>query len=121
MDGWRGFIPEKLPSLNDYIRTCRGNKYAAAKEKADIEEKLSWYLRTCPRFDGPVEIEFTWMEGNRRRDYDNVCFAKKFVLDALVKMGRLPDDNRNFVTAFHDEFIYKKDQFGLYLRIQRKG
>lgn len=120
MDGWRCYIPEKLPSLNDYIRTCRGNKYAAAKEKAEIEEKLAWYIRRCPRFDGPVEITFTWAEGNRRRDYDNVAFAKKFVLDALVKYGCLPDDNRNFVTAFRDEFVYEKE-FGLYLEIRRKG
>ena len=120
MDGWRAYIPVKLPSLNDYIRICRGNKYAAAKFKADIEDTLIYYLRGCPRFGGPVEIDFTWAEGNKRRDFDNVAFAKKFVLDALVKMGRLPDDNRRFVTAFRDQFIYEKS-FGLYLSIRRKG
>ena len=33
-------------------------------------------------------------------------FAKKFILDSMVKNGKLNDDNRKYVTAFTDTFEY---------------
>ena len=99
-------IPLKLPSCNDYINTCRSNRYLAAKMKADIEQKIGIYLMKMPRYEKPIKIHFTWVEGNKRRDFDNVCFAKKFILDAMVKYGKLKDDNRKYVTSFTDTFEY---------------
>ena len=99
-------IPMKLPSLNDYIKECRANKYGSAKFKKDIERKLMWYMRTVPYFEKPIKIHFHWVEENRRRDLDNVAFAKKFILDAMVKGGLLKDDNRRFVVGFTDSFSY---------------
>ena len=54
----------------------------------------------------PVIGHFTWIEENKRRDLDNICFAKKFILDALVNAGVLADDNRKIVTNFTDSFGY---------------
>ena len=99
----------KLPSLNEYIRACRNNKYAGAKFKANIN--------SLPKFERPVKINFTWIEGNKKRDIDNVAFAKKFILDALVKSGKLKDDNRNCVVAFTDNFEYTKE-FKIVLEIE---
>lgn len=56
--------------------------------------------------DKPVIGHFTWIEENKRRDLDNVCFAKKFILDALVEAEVLKDDNRRIVTNFTDSFKY---------------
>ena len=99
-------ITMKLPSLNDYTKWCRGNKYLAAKRKTEIEAAIGLYLAEMPKYDNPIKIHFTWVEGNKRRDLDNVCFSKKFILDAMVKYGKLKDDNRRFVTAFTDTFEY---------------
>lgn len=77
--------------------------------KSDVEQHLLYYLREMPRFDNPVKIKFTWVEGNKRRDLDNVAFAKKFVLDAMVKGKNLKDDNRKNVTCFTDDFQYGKE------------
>ena len=99
-------IPLKLPSLNDYTKWCRGNKYLAAKKKAEIEAEIGLYLAEMPKWDNPIKIHFTWVEGNKRRDLDNVCFAKKFILDSMVKHNKLKDDNRKCVTAFTDSFEY---------------
>ena len=98
----------KLPSLNDYVRVNRTNKYQAAKMKRDIEDGISWFINRLPRFEKPVTIHFHWVEGTKRRDYDNIAFAKKFILDALVKRGKLKDDNRKCVTGFSDSFSYGK-------------
>ena len=99
----------KLPSLNEYINSCRKNKYEAARMKRDIEYDIGFYIARLPRFENPITIDFLWIEENGRRDIDNVCFSKKFILDALVKMGKLKDDNRKCVTAFRDTFKYDKE------------
>ena len=108
-DGITCEIPLKLPSLNEYIRSCRSNRYAGAKIKADVENNISVFIARLPRFENPVEIDFHWIEGNKKRDLDNCAFAKKFILDALVKCGKLKDDNRRYVQGFRDTFAYGDD------------
>lgn len=97
-------IPMKLPSLNDYIDVCRSNKYQAANFKRNLESQICLFLRKLPRFETPVVIHFRWIESNKRRDFDNIAFGKKFILDALVKSGKLRDDNRKHVRGFSDSF-----------------
>ena len=99
-------IKMKLPSLNEYIGACRSNKFLGAKMKKDLEEQIHYFILTMPRYENPIKIHFTWVEGNKRRDIDNVAFAKKFILDSMVKYGKLKDDNRNYVYAFTDSFEY---------------
>lgn len=106
---YRVEIPMKLPSLNEYINVCRTNPYKASKFKKDIEDEISLYLRDLPRFEKPIKIHFHWIEENKRRDLDNVCYGKKHILDAMVKSGVLKDDNRKCVTAFTDTFGYEKE------------
>ena len=102
-------IPYKLPSLNQYINECRKNRYAGAAMKVKIEKELAWYINTLPTDKKPIKIHFHWVEGNKKRDLDNVCFAKKFILDCMVKCGKLKDDNRKCVTGFVDTFDYGKE------------
>ena len=110
-------INMKLPSLNDYVALCRDNKYKAAKFKKNIEDDIAIFINRLPRFEKPVRIHFVWIEGNKRRDLDNIAFAKKFILDALVKCGKLKDDNRKCVTGFTDSFYYG-DETKVILQIQ---
>lgn len=114
-------INEKLPSCNDYIKLCRTNKYAAARMKLKIEQQIGYYLLKLPRYDEPIKIHFHWVEGTARRDLDNVCFAKKFILDSMVKYKKLSDDNRKIVTAFTDTFEYKKGITKVVLEIEKIG
>jgi Holliday junction resolvase RusA-like endonuclease len=51
-------------------------------------------------------VRFTWVERNRRRDIDNVAFAKKFVLDGLVAAGVIGNDTPQYVAGFEDRFLY---------------
>ena len=99
-------IDMKLPSLNDFIKVCRTNKYYANKYKAKLEQEIGLFLAKMPKWDNPIKIHFHWVEGNKKRDLDNICFAKKFILDSMVKNGKLNDDNRKYVTAFTDTFEY---------------
>lgn len=99
-------IPLKLPSCNEYIDACRRNKYVGAKMKKETQEQIIPYLLKLPKINNPIKITFTWVEDNKRRDLDGICFAKKFILDALVQAGVLKDDNRKIVTNFTDSFEY---------------
>lgn len=97
-------IPLKLPSLNEYINACRSNKHAGAEFKKRAEYDIHWFIKTLPHIEKPVKIKFTWHERNAKRDLDNICFAKKFILDCMVKCGVLDNDTRKEVTGFEDIF-----------------
>ena len=101
-------IPMRLPSLNQYIFECRKNKYAGANMKKKVENDIMFFINKLPNYTNSINIHFHWVEENKRRDLDNVCFAKKFILDSMVKAGKLKDDNRNCVTGFIDTFEYGK-------------
>lgn len=98
------YIPMKLPSLNEYINACRSNRYAGANMKKETEAKISQYINQMPKYETPIKLHFVWQEKNKRRDYDNIAFAKKFILDAMQKYGKLENDNRKNVVGFTDEF-----------------
>lgn len=101
-------IPFRLPSLNQYINECRKNKFAGAKMKKNVDADIGYFINKLPKYNNPIKIHFHWVEENKRRDLDNVCFAKKFILDSMVKAGKLKDDNRNYVKGFTDTFEYGK-------------
>ena len=73
-----------------------------------MENDIGVFLADLPVFER-VQIHFHWVEGSKRRDLDNVCYAKKHILDAMVKAGKLKDDNRKCVTGFIDTFEYGKE------------
>lgn len=53
-------------------------------------------------------VKFRWYEANKKRDLDNVAFAKKFIFDALVDCGVLKNDSRKYVVGFSDDFYIDK-------------
>ena len=107
---WNVEIPIKVPSLNEYIGACRTNYHKANKMKHDVQNQVAIYINHLPRMQRPVTIDFLWTEKNNRRDYDNIsACGRKFILDALVAHGKLPDDNRKYVQGFSDAFELGKD------------
>ena len=99
METWKVTIPGLLPGLNEYIdaeRAVKG-KYKAAAMKKQAENVIGFMVKTQlrgVRFDRP----------NRRRDKDNVAFAKKFIQDSLVHAGVLVNDGWNQIEGFTDDF-----------------
>ena len=102
-----GMVVEgRFPSLNDFISAERANRHVGAKMKRRETDRAraAAVAAGMPRFVGPVSVRFLWVERDRRRDLDNVAFAKKFVLDGLVEAGVLEDDGQRHVAALQDTF-----------------
>lgn len=105
-------IEGELTALNEFINAERRNRYVAAKIKKDetgycqdVAEKSDLKLQEA---DFPCVLIITWYVKNKRKDADNIAFAKKFILDGLVEAGVLPNDNRKYVQGFTD--IVKEDK-----------
>lgn len=97
----------RLPGLNEYTLANRSNQYAGATMKRKAENLVIWSIRRDlkdTKITSPVSIDFRWVEPNRKRDLDNICFAKKFILDGMVKSGLIANDNWAHVTGFTDKF-----------------
>lgn len=80
--------------------------------KKEAEEVISWYIKMQipnAHFDNAVVLNFRWYEPNKKRDLDNICFAKKFILDALVKAGTIKTDGWKGVAGFTDDFFVDKE------------
>lgn len=105
-------IPCTLPGLNEYIKAERTNKHKAAAMKRDTEHIISFVIRDQlrgVRLEGPVVMRYTWAEPNRKRDKDNISFARKFIQDSLVSMRVLPDDGWKYIDGFTDTFIVDRE------------
>lgn len=105
-------IEGQLVNLNDYTSACRTNRYIGAAMKERMEKKITTHI--LEQLDGvhihePVRLSFRWYEPNRKRDLDNICFAKKFILDALVKNNVIVNDGWRWVKGFTDDFFLDRE------------
>ena len=97
-------LPFRLPGLNEYTAACRGNRFAGANMKHKAQDQIARHLGGVEPITKPVIVCIEWMEKTARRDIDNLSFAKKFILDALVAEEILPDDSRKWVKGFRETF-----------------
>ena len=109
-------IRGKLPSLNEYIEAERTNRHIAAKIKRETDQLICWQIGRMKPITSKICIRFIWYEETKRRDPDNVCFAKKFILDAMQKCKKLKNDNPAWIAGFQDDFVYGRGQ-GVVLEI----
>lgn len=113
-------IPGRLPGLNEYVNAERSHRQKAAALKRDVQRRIALEIRSQlkgVRFSGPVFMDYTWIEPDRRRDKDNVAFARKFIQDALVHCGVLQNDGWTDVAGFTDCFLVDKENPRVEIRI----
>lgn len=102
----------RLDGLNEYTKANRSNRYQGASMKAKNEECVFKAIRATKlsRIDKyPIELKITWYEPNLRRDIDNITFAIKFILDALVKAEVIKDDSQKYVSKVSHEVLIDKE------------
>jgi len=99
-------IDIRFPSLNDYTKANRGNKYGGNKIKQEFTDAVQWACKEqkVKPVVNPCKIFFKWYDDGRR-DPDNIAFAKKFILDGMVKAGVLKNDTWRYIRGFTDDFV----------------
>lgn len=104
-------IPEKFPSLNEFIEANRTgkkkwNKGNQMKQK-DQDLISAYILQQLHRvhIDKPVFIKYKFFEPNKKRDLDNISgYFHKVFQDALVSVGVVLNDSWHYIVGFSDEF-----------------
>lgn len=111
-------VDGRMPGLNDYIKANRGSRgkfFGNGMKKFltdEVEKLLTSIGDEMPRFTKPVVVVFEWKEMNMKRDPDNVAFAKKFILDGMVKAGMIENDGWKQIAGFADTWEVRPDTDG---------
>lgn len=85
-----------LPTLNELLAASRKSPYSANALKQRAQHAIIVSMREAGfrrELAPPIRIEADIYAANRRTDCDNLqACVYKFLLDALVECGALPDD-----------------------------
>lgn len=108
-------IKGPLPSLNEYTDDNRTHFHKGAKVKKNATRICQVYIQQAinkglklPKL--PMDIKFTWYVKNRRKDKDNIAFAKKFVLDGMIASKLIENDGWAQIGGFRDAFEVDKNE-----------
>ena len=85
---------QELVDLNTYIRAERSNRFNAAKIKKDMTTyvALECVLQKLPKMKHISRFTCIWRHKNKRKDFDNVEFAQKWIRDGMVQAGVVEND-----------------------------
>lgn len=103
-------IWDRLDGLNEYTKANRTNPHVGAAMKKNNESLIIPYIRKYLRgkhFD-KINLDITWYERTKRRDPDNIFFAIKFILDALVTCKVIDDDSQDHIGEVRERVIVNK-------------
>ena len=112
------FLDFPLPTMNEMIRTARGNRYAAAAQKKKYTNLIAEEILVQtdrPQY-GAVSLDLTWIETKKKRDPDNVFAAAKFILDGIKVAGIIADDDRDHVASITNQIVVS-DSRGVVVRM----
>ena len=104
-------VPGRLDGLNEYTKANRANAYGGNNIKQRNEKAVKFAIRQAKLnkvIKYPIQLKITWDEKNKRRDIDNIIFATKFILDALVKSNILENDSQKYVNGITHEVSVDK-------------
>ena len=101
-------IPGRFPSLNQHDYENRRNRFKGASMKKEATDMAYWVCKKY-KVKEPYSyidtITFTWYRRDKSTDKDNISFAKKYILDGMVKAGILKDDGWDNIGDFKDKFL----------------
>ena len=93
-----------LPDLNKVINLTKKHWAIYYREKKQWTHLCAYFAKSSLlRIDEfPIKIRIVWHIKNNRKDFDNIVFAKKYILDGLVLAKIIPDDTLRYVRGFED-------------------
>lgn len=100
------YIEGRLPGLNDMIDAAKrgkGKYQPYSMMKQTYTDMVAWLAKKLPKYE-QVNIIITWYEPNEKRDPDNIMAGQKFILDALVHAGVIPNDSQKYIQGILHRF-----------------
>ena len=105
---------EGIPTLNEHDNANRANRYGGASMKKKATSLCATYVKKAMN-EGfeiekqPTNFEFDWYLKNRRKDKDNVAFAKKYIFDGMVSAGLMDNDGWKQIGFWAEDFHVDKE------------
>lgn len=120
------YFDYSFTDLNTYIDKERSNKMAGASIKrrntsiAMVVTQNSIRTMKIAKYStkDKIHMTFIWHRKDKMTDPDNVCFAKKFILDGMQKAGLFKNDEANTIVGFEDKFVYTKSTIGVLVELR---
>lgn len=118
-------INQELMDLNNYIlglNKSRWNGLAFKKEQtslvaAEVRKLVNKGIE-FQKNDFPLDFEFHWYTKNKRKDKDNIVFAKKFIFDGMIEGGLIKNDGWKEIGSFTDVVSVDKDNPRVEIKIK---
>jgi len=102
-----------LPGMNEYINAERTNRFKAAKIKKDATNLVATVIWMDEDMRNKqytkVFVEIHYYCPNKRKDKDNIAFAKKFIFDGMQKAGMIPNDGWDNIDGWKEIFAVDKN------------
>jgi len=108
-------LPGEYTDLNTYSTAERAHRHKAAEIKRDETERVWAEVMSQKNREGlriekyPITIAFHWFAPDKRKDPDNIAFAKKFLLDGCQDAGLIENDGWKQIAGFSDSFHIDKE------------
>lgn len=103
-----------LPTLNEHDNANRANRFGGASMKKKATKHCALYIKNAMNkgfsFDGqPTDLIFKWYLKDRRKDKDNVAFAKKYIFDGMVDAKLIENDGWKQIGDWSEVFLIDKE------------
>ena len=104
---------ENIPTLNEHDKANRGNKFGGASMKKKATNLCAAYVKKAMN-EGfefkaqPTHFKFEWFVKNKRKDKDNISFAKKYIFDGMVQAGLISNDGWKQIGDWKETFQVDK-------------
>ena len=108
-------FPGEFTALNEHIGANNRSRYHSNDIKREETERawadtLHQKNQNGLRIEKyPVHVHFSWYCSNKKKDPDNISFAKKYILDGVKDAGLIPNDGWNQISGFSDSFHIDSD------------
>lgn len=104
-------IDGELMDLNKFINYQRANRFggANAKKKETMKCANAFAPIRAKKLKLPITLKIDWYCKDKRKDLDNICFAKKFLQDGMVQCGLLKNDGWNEIAGYEERFYVDKE------------
>lgn len=91
-------LQTRHPSLNTWI--TGQSWHHKAKQKKEAQELILWRLKQekVPTLTPPIHLQ-AFQFTKQPRDHENTILSCKYMLDALVEGGYIPDDSPDYVDS----------------------